>query len=60
MKLVRWILWGMLLAAWCLCASGCFYQRLLAFKEQLKEFEEHFLLVETDKLLLWSSRSRFY
>ena len=50
MRYVRHSLCGVLAAIVCLCASGCFYQRLLTFKNQLKKFEEHFLLEEDDRI----------
>jgi len=31
-----------------LCVSGCFYRRLLAFKKQLKNFNDYFVLQEDD------------
>ena len=48
MRLVRWIIYCVLGVTLCLCVSGCFYRRLLAFKKQLKNFNDYFVLQEDD------------
>lgn len=50
MRYVRWMLCCALCVTVCVCSSGCFYQRLLEFKKQLKHFEDYFILVEADSV----------
>lgn len=50
MRAMRRVLSIVLLASVCLYSSGCFYQRLLTFKKQLKNFEDHFVLEEDDTI----------
>ncbi|MFC1765181.1 LamG domain-containing protein [Planctomycetota bacterium] len=50
MKKFRQILCCVLAATFCLCMSGCFYQRLLSFKKQLKEFDKYFILEEDESV----------
>lgn len=50
MKTVRRILWVVVLTTFCFCSSGCFYQRLLNFKKQLREFEKYFILEEDESV----------
>jgi len=50
MRVARQVLSIVLLSAVCLSSSGCFYQRLLTFKKQLKNFEDYFVLEEDDTI----------
>ena len=58
MRILRRALSALLLLAVCLSSSGCFYQRLLTFKKQLKKFEDYFILEEQEDWPI--SRSHAY
>ena len=48
MRYMRWVVCCVSCVTLCLCVSGCFYQRLLTFKKQLKHFDDYFVLEEED------------
>ena len=52
MKRVPWLLYTVIFAVFCLCASGCFYKRLLTLKKQLQRFDSYFVLEEKDAVSL--------
>lgn len=51
MRVIRRVLCALLLVAVCLSSSGCFYQRLLNLKKQLKNFENYFVLEEKEDVV---------